>query len=88
MKTLFTISEFWMRTAAVSGETLDTVLCQLLLHRVCTEKNTPQFFQFRFRNMNPWYSFNMKNQFTQIHPLGSAWCLLQTQYAKKPKNPV
>lgn len=88
MKTPDSKKDLWIRTTAVSKETMDAILRHLVLNRVCAEKTAPRFFQLRFCNMNPWYSFNMKNQFTQIHPLGSAWCLLQTQYAKKPKNPV
>jgi|GEM_PF-3144506 len=88
MKTLFIKKDVWISTSAVSKETFDTVLRLFFLKGVCADKNTPQFFQLRFSKMNPWYSFNMKNQFTQMHPVGSAWCLLQTQYAKKPKNPV
>jgi len=30
----------------------------------------------------------LKNRLIQITPLGKALCLLKTQFAKKPKNPV
>lgn len=88
MQILQTRTDLGIRIPVVSKETLATVLRYLLLNRVCHYKNTPRFFHLRFGHPDPWHSFNMKNQLTHIHPLGSAWCLLQTQYAKKPKNPV
>ncbi len=88
MITLLTKLNSWMRMTAVSKEIPAIILHPLHLNRVSGEKNTPHFFHLRNRTIDPWYSFNTKNQLTHIHPLGSAWCLLQTQYAKKPKNPV
>lgn len=77
-----------MQAVFVSKETLKAILCHSGSYRVLHERKFHWFFRLSFRNATPWHSFNMKNPFTQIHPLGSAWCLLQTQYAKKPKNPV
>lgn len=88
MQTLHTKRDLWLEYIHVSKETMGFVLRHFLQNRVCNEKNTPRFFCLRFGNPDPWHSFNMKNQLTHVHPLGSAWCLLQTQYAKKPKNPV
>jgi len=88
MQPLLTKRDSWLEMTIVSKETLGTILRHLLLNRVYHEKNAPRFFHLRFGNPDPRHSFNMKNQLTHIHPLGSAWCLLQTQYAKKPKNPV
>jgi len=37
----------------------------------------------------PYYeAFRMKNRYILISPKGKALCLLKTQIAKKPKNPV
>jgi hypothetical protein len=33
-------------------------------------------------------AFRMKNHYILITPKGKALCLLKTQFAKKPKNPV
>jgi hypothetical protein len=33
-------------------------------------------------------AFQMKNRLKAISPTGKALCLLKTQFAKKPKNPV
>lgn len=88
MKTLLLKKEIRIQAVFVSRETLTVVLRHFLSNKVDRQKNTPRFFHFRFHNAIPWHSFNMKNQLTHLHPLGTAWCLLQTQFAKKPKNPV
>ena len=33
-------------------------------------------------------AFTMKNRIVLVSPQGKALCLLKTQFAKKPKNPV
>ncbi|TDO26568.1 hypothetical protein BC659_1875 [Sediminibacterium goheungense] len=88
MKTILLKKEIRTQAVFVSRETLAAVLRHFFSVKVDRQKNIPRFFHFRFHSVIPWHSFNMKNQLTYLHPLGIAWCLLQTQFAKKPKNPV
>ncbi|MBX9734238.1 MAG: hypothetical protein K2X37_09250 [Chitinophagaceae bacterium] len=88
MKDLQLNRELWIKRAAVSKETLDIILCHLLKRKILAEKAGTPLFTPHWRIITLRRAFKMKNHIILVHPKGSAWCLLKTQYAKKPKNPV
>jgi len=73
---------------SIPRETLNTILCHLVKRKIMASKNGLPVFRPHFRLVTLQHSFKMKNHVILVHPQGIAWCLLKTQYAKKPKNPV
>lgn len=88
MNTMHFNRELWIKRSAVSKETLDIILCHLIKRKILAEKAGIALFKPHWRIITLRRAFKMKNHIILVHPQGSAWCLLKTQYAKKPKNPV
>lgn len=80
--------ELWIEKAGVPKETLHIMLCYLLKRQLAHQKLGLPIYRTHFKIITRRHCFKMKNHIILIHPLGTAWCLLKTQYAKKPKNPV
>lgn len=78
----------WVIRSGVSKETLDAILCHLLKRKIFREKAGLPTYRPHLKIITRRQGFKMKNHVILVHPLGTAWCLLKTQYAKKPKNPV
>lgn len=69
---------------------MDTILANLakqwiadMCSRVLYNNTSHPYFVYRY-----YKAFNMKNRACIISLHGKALCLLKTQFAKKPKNPV
>ena len=69
----------------IPKRSLDSILHYLLLEEIKNHKHPSSFPQKRRR----FFLFQYHKNFRLVRRLkGSALCLLQTQYAKKPKNPI
>jgi hypothetical protein len=67
---------------------LRSILYYLLLQKTHREKHHHSPFPY-YHKRHPHFLFQHHKNFQLVSLLkGSALCLLQTQYAKKPKNPV
>jgi hypothetical protein len=88
MKALRLNTELWIAQSTVSKETLDLMLCHLLKRKIVAAYTATTQPKPYWHTITVCRAFKMKNYTILIHPLGTAWCLLKTQFAKKPKNPV
>ncbi len=83
-------SNTFMPCRSTSKEMTDTVLAYLVKQWIADMRAGT----FRTGERHPYFvyqyykAFNMKNRVRLISPNGKALCLLKTQFAKKPKNPV
>ncbi|HEY8660844.1 MAG TPA: hypothetical protein VIL78_17550 [Hanamia sp.] len=69
----------------IPKRSLHHILHYLVMQQIKKEKYTYSFAQRR----HPHFLFQYHKNFQLVSRLkGTALCLLQTQYAKKPKNPV
>jgi hypothetical protein len=67
---------------------LDTILHYLLSQKIHHDKHPHLPLPF-YHKRHPYFLFQYHKSFRLVSRLkGSALSLLQTQYAKKPKNPV
>ena len=72
----------------IPKRSLDRILHYLVLQKIQNSKNPSSKTTF-LPERHPHFLFQYHKNFQLISRLkGSALCLLKTQYAKKPKNPV
>jgi len=72
----------------IPKRSLDYILHYLLLQLIKKSKQ-PKNFSSSTPERHPHFLFQYHKSFRLVSRLkGSALCLLKTQYAKKPKNPV
>ncbi|MES2003018.1 MAG: hypothetical protein V4450_00755 [Bacteroidota bacterium] len=72
----------------LSKEVLAIMLCHFSKRMLASQLSSMPFIHYHFRVVTHRQAFKMKNQVILISPQGKALCLLKTQFAKKPKNPV
>lgn len=80
--------ESLIEKANIPKQAMDIMLCHFLkrLQVAAALGAAPPRHHFRIVTCRK--SFKMKNRVILISPKGKALCLLKTQFAKKPKNPV
>ncbi|KAA9040831.1 hypothetical protein FW778_01970 [Ginsengibacter hankyongi] len=72
----------------IPKRSLDYILHYLVLQKIHHDKH-PYLPTPFYRQRHPSFLFQYHKNFRLVSRLrGSALCLLKTQYAKKPKNPV
>jgi hypothetical protein len=72
----------------IPKRSLDFILQYLTLEKIHHDKHPHLPIPF-YRQRHPYFLFQYHKSFRLVSRLkGSALCLLKTQYAKKPKNPV
>ena len=78
------------RTGGIPEEVLHVLLQRLTLDWIAAGKHNSVVRQPRHPSFLLAYhkGFQVKNRVKAISPEGKALCLLKTQFAKKPKNPV
>jgi hypothetical protein len=72
----------------IPKQALDIILCYFSKRMIYEKKFGVAGFRHRFMVVGRYEKFKMKNRVILISPSGKALCLLKTQFAKKPKNPV
>lgn len=77
-----------LKQACIPKEALDIMLCHFMKRMMVEKKSGAVRVRPHFRVVRVYKGFRMKNQVILISPCGKALCLLKTQFAKKPKNPV
>jgi hypothetical protein len=72
----------------IPKQALNILLCHFM-KRMLAEKHLglPKI-HYPILVIRHYEAFRMKNRYILISPKGKALCLLKTQIAKKPKNPV
>lgn len=72
----------------IPKQALNILLCHFM-KRMLAEKHlgVPKIY-YNIHIIRHYEAFRMKNRYILISPKGKALCLLKTQIAKKPKNPV
>ncbi|MCA6438322.1 MAG: hypothetical protein ACRCSM_02110 [Sediminibacterium sp.] len=88
MKALCLNRELWIQHSTVPSETIDVMLCRLRKRKILAYDRAAIQSKPYWHTITISKAVKMKNYTFLIHPLGTAWCLLKTQFAKKPKNPV
>ena len=74
--------------SGIPKRSLHAVLHYLLLEQIKNSKHPSSTYSFP-QKRHRYFLFQYHKNFQLINRLkGSALCLLQTQYAKKPKNPI
>ena len=72
----------------IPKRSLDDILHYLVLQKIQQEQHRELPTPF-YRERHRFFLFQYHKNFNLVQRLkGSALCLLQTQFAKKPKNPV
>lgn len=72
---------------SIPKRSLHRILHYLLLQQIKNSKQPASHSSFSYKR-HPYFLFQYHKNFQLISRLkGTALCLLQTQYAKKPKNP-
>ena len=72
----------------VPKQAMDIMLCHLLKRMLAEKKSATPRIHYHFQLITYTEQFRMKNRYILVSPKGKALCLLKTQFAKKPKNPV
>lgn len=72
----------------IPKQALNILLCHFM-KRIMAEKHYGlSKNHYHILVIRHYEAFRMKNRYILISPKGKALCLLKTQIAKKPKNPV
>lgn len=72
----------------IPKQALAIILCHLTKQMLAAKRQHLPRPHYHFLRITYSESFKMKNRYILIAPKGKALCLLKTQIAKKPKNPV
>ncbi len=72
----------------VPKQAMNIIMCHLVKRMVAEQKAAAPGIRHRFLHITYTENFRMKNRYILVSPKGKALCLLKTQFAKKPKNPV
>ena len=72
----------------IPKEALDIMLCHFMKRMLAAKRQGLGRTHYQFLRVACTERFRMKNRYILISPKGKALCLLKTQVAKKPKNPV
>lgn len=79
-----------MAQTSIPNQAMNAVLCYLVKQWIADSHQGT----LSYRERHPSFLFQyykaltMKNRMVLVSPQGKALCLLKTQFAKKPKNPV
>lgn len=75
-------------TQLIEKEALHIMLAHLTKRLIAQKKWGAPIKRHHVLVFGRYEKFRMKNHYILISPKGKALCLLKTQFAKKPKNPV
>lgn len=74
--------------ACIPKQAMNIMLCHFMKRMLAEKKLGIPRVRHHFIMVTYYEAFRVKNQLLLISPRGKALCLLKTQFAKKPKNPV
>ena len=74
--------------ACIPKQVMNSMLCYFMKRMPAEKKPGIPRVRRHFILVTYHESLQMKNRLLLVSPLGKALCLLKTQFAKKPKNPV
>ena len=77
-----------INTALIPKEAMNIILCHFMKRMLVDKKLGIPRKHHHFKVVSYYKSFRLKNRYILVSPKGKALCLLKTQFAKKPKNPV
>ena len=77
-----------INNAVIPKEAMNIILCHFMKRMLEERKLGIPRKHHHFKVVSYYESFRLKNRYILVSPKGKALCLLKTQFAKKPKNPV
>jgi len=72
----------------IPKQAVNIMLCHFMKRMLEEKKLGIPKKHHHFKVVSYYQSFRLKNRYLIVSPKGKALCLLKTQFAKKPKNPV